>query len=76
MAKKEKELIRIDLDQFKLHIKIEHKIELSLHFDSPSRRFYLSLMAFIVNEMQKLGRITSIPMEEHYELLVLLNETV
>ena len=76
MAKKEKGLIKIDLDQFKLHIKIEHKIELSLHFDSPSRRFYLSVMAFVVNEMQKLGRITSIPLEEHAELLELLNETV
>jgi len=76
MVEKAKERITIDLNQFKLHIKIEHKIELSLHFDSPSRRFYLSVMAFVVNEMQKLGRITSIPMEEHYELLVLLNETV
>ena len=76
MAKKEKGLIKIDLDQFKLHIKIEHKIELSLHFDSASRRFYLSVMAFVVNEMQRLGRITSIPLEEHAELLELLNETV
>jgi TolB-like protein/Flp pilus assembly protein TadD len=74
MAKKE--LIRIDLDQFKLHVKIENKIELSLHFDSPSRRFYLAVMAFVVSEMQRLGRITSIPLEEHAELLELLNETV
>ena len=76
MVEKAKEPIRIDLNQFKLHIKIEHQIELSLHFDSPSRRFYLSVMAFVVNEMQKLGRVTSIPLEEHYELLALLNETV
>jgi len=33
-------------------------------------------VAFLVQEMQKLGRITSIPLEEHYELLALLNETV
>jgi TolB-like protein len=76
MVEKAKESIRIDLNQFKLHIKIEHRIELSLHFDSPSRRFYLSVMAFVVNEMQKLGRVTSIPLEEHYGLLALLNETV
>jgi adenylate cyclase len=76
MLKKAKNPIRIDLNQFKLHIKIEHKIELSLHFDSPSRRFYLSVIAFVVNEMQKLGRITSIPLEEHLDLLALLNETV
>ena len=76
MVEKAKESIRIDLNQFKLHIKIEHRIELSLHFDSPSRRFYLSLVAFVVNEMQKLGKVTSIPLEEHYEVLALLNETV
>ena len=51
MPEKGKELIRIDLDQFKLHMKIKRKIELSLHFDSPSRRFYFSVMAFVVNEM-------------------------
>jgi TolB-like protein len=76
MVEKAKERITIDLNQFKLHIKIEHKIELSLHFDSPSRRFYLSVIAFVVNEMQKRGSIISIPLEEHYELLALLNETV
>ena len=76
MVEKAKEPIKIDLNQFKLHIKIEHKIELTLHFDSPSRRFYLSVIALVVREMQKLGRITSIPLEEHLNLLALLNETV
>jgi TolB-like protein len=76
MVEKAKEPITIDLNQFKLHIRIEHKIELTLHFDSPSRRFYLSVVAFVVNEMKKRGRITSIPLEEHEELLTLLNETV
>jgi adenylate cyclase len=76
MVEKEKKLIRFDLDQFKLHIKINDNFELSLHFDSPSRRFYFTVMALVVHEMQKLGSITSIPMEEHYELLTLLNETV
>jgi adenylate cyclase len=76
MVEKAKEPITIDLNQFKLHIKIEHKIELSLHFDSPSRSFYLSVVAFVVNEMQKRRSITSIPLEDHYELLALLNETV
>jgi len=76
MVQKGKEPIRIDLDQFKIYIKIKHKIELTLHFDSPSRRFYLSVIALVVREMQKLGRITSIPLEEHLDLLALLNETV
>ena len=76
MFKKEKEPIRIDLNQFKLHISLKHKLELTLHFNSPSRRFYLSVIAFVVNEMKKLGRITSILLEEHLGLLALLNETV
>ena len=76
MVEKAKEPIRIDLNQFKLHINLKHKLELTLHFNSPSRRFYLSLIAFVVNEMKKIGRITSIPLEEHLDLLALLNETV
>ncbi len=68
--------IRIDLNQFKLLIDIKNKIELTLHFDSPSRRFYLSLIAFVVNQMKELGKVTSIPLQEHLELIVLLNTTV
>ncbi len=76
MVEKAKEPIRIDLNQFKLHISLKHNLELTLHFNSPSRRFYLSLIAFVVNEMKKIGKITSILLEEHLDLLALLNETV
>ena len=69
-----KNSIKIDLDQFKLHIK--NDVELSLQFDSPSRRFYLSVIALVVNEMKKQGKVTSILLEKHYDLLALLNETV
>src|SRR5512136_1091564 len=68
--------IRIDLNEFKLHIDLKNKTELTLHFNSPSRKFYLSLIAFIVNEMKRLERITSIPLERHHGLLALLNETI
>jgi TolB-like protein len=68
--------IRIDLNQFKLHIDLKKKIELTLHFNSPSRRFYLSLIAFVINEMKRLRKITSIPLEGHYDLLALLNKTI
>jgi len=68
--------ITIDLNQFKLHIELKSRIELTLHFNSPSRRFYLSVIALIVNEMKKLGKITSIPLEGHHDLLALLNETI
>lgn len=68
--------IRIDLNQFKLHIDLKKRIELTLHFNSPSRRFYFSLIAFVVNEMKRLEKITSIPLEGHHDLLALLNESV
>jgi hypothetical protein len=68
--------ITIDLNQFKLHIELRNKIELTLHFNSPSRRFYLSVIAFVVNEMKRQGKITSVPLEGHHDLLALLNETI
>jgi len=76
MTEKSQQPIKIDLNQFKLHIDIKNKIELTLLFDSPSRRFYLSLIAFVINQMKKLGKVTSILLQEHLELIVLLNKTV
>ena len=75
MVENTKNPIRIDLNEFKLHILLK-KIQLTLHFNSPSRRFYLSVIALVVNEMKRLGRITSIPLERHLGQLVLLNETI
>ena len=34
------------------------------------------MIAFVVNEMKRLGKITSIPLEGHHDLLALLNDTV
>ena len=68
--------ITIDLNQFKLRIELKNRIELTLQFNSPSRRFYLSVIALIVNEMKRQGKIISIPLEGHHELLALLNETI
>jgi len=68
--------IRIDLNQFKLNIDLKNKIQLTLHFNSPSRKFYLSVIALVVNEMKRLGKITSIPINGHHDLLALLNETI
>ena len=76
MDEKTKRVIRIDLNEFKLHIRLKNKTALTLHFNSPSRRFYLSVIALVVNEMKRLGKITSIPLEHHLDLLALLNETV
>jgi len=76
MAENVKPPIIIDLNQFKLHVDVKHKFALTLHFNSPSRKFYLSLIALVVIEMKKRGRIISIPMEEHLDLLALFNESI
>jgi TolB-like protein/Flp pilus assembly protein TadD len=76
MTNAKQKTVRIDLDRFKLYLKLTDRCELSLHFNSPSRRFYLSVIALIVTEMKKLGRITSISLDEHWAVLALLNETV
>src|SRR4030043_297836 len=76
MDEKTKSVISIDLNEFKLHIRLKNKTAFTLHFNSPSRRFYLSVIAFVVNEMKRLGKITSIPLGDHLDILALLNETV
>jgi len=68
--------LQIDLNQFKLHLCLGNRVELTLHFDSPSRRFYLSVIGLVVHAMQKRGRIIPITLEKHLDVLVLLNETV
>jgi len=71
-----KNAIQIDLNEFKLHLHLKSRIQLTLHFNSASRRFYLSVIALVVNEMKKLGKIKSIPLQDHLDLLALLNESV
>ncbi len=68
--------LQIDLNEFKLHLYLKGRTPLTLHFNSPSRSFYLSVIALVVNEMKKLGQIKSIPLQEHLDLLALLNETI
>ena len=76
MAQSSRPSIQIDLNEFKLHLHLKSRTQLTLHFNSPSRRFYLSVIALVVNEMKKLGKIKSIPLQEHLDLLVLLNESI
>ncbi len=76
MAEKAEQSIKIDLNQFKLHVDLKKQIPLTLHFNSPSRRFYLSLIALVVHEMKKRGKIIPISMEEHLDLLALFNESI
>ena len=68
--------IQIDLNEFKLHLHLKSKPQLTFHFNSPSRSFYLSVIALVVNEMKRMEKIKSIPLQEHLDLLALLNETI
>ena len=68
--------LQIDLNEFKLHLYLQGGNPLTLHFNTPSRSFYLSVIALVVNEMKKTGKVRSIPLQEHLDLLALLNETV
>jgi hypothetical protein len=52
MVKNANPSIKIDLNEFKLHIDLKKGTELTLHFNSPSRMFYLSVIALVVNEMK------------------------
>jgi hypothetical protein len=65
--------IQIDLNEFMLHAQLKGRPQFTLHFNSPSRSFYLSV---VVNEMNKSGKIKSIPLQEHLALIALLNESV
>jgi class 3 adenylate cyclase/tetratricopeptide (TPR) repeat protein len=76
MVQNSRPSIRIDLNEFKLHLHLKTRTQVTLHFDSPSRRFYLSVIALVANEMKRLGKIKSISLQDHLDLLVLLNESI
>ncbi len=76
MVESSRPSLQIDLNEFKLRLHLRNRAQLTLYFNSPSRSFYLSVIALVVNEMKKLGKIKSIPLQEHLDIIVLLNETV
>lgn len=68
--------IEIDLAQFKLHLNLPDQISLILHFDTPSRRFYLSVIALVADQLRRNRSTASVSLADHAEILELLNETV
>jgi adenylate cyclase len=76
MVESSRPSIQIDLNEFKLHLHLRNRAQLTLHFNSPSRKFYLSVIALVVNEMRNFGKIRAIPLQDHLELLALLNESI
>jgi len=45
----------IDLNDFKLYIYLKKRIELTLYFNTPFRRFCLSVIGLVVNAMKRQG---------------------
>jgi TolB-like protein len=68
--------IQIDLNEFKLRLFLKNNPPLTLHFNTLSRKFYLSLIALVVYEMKKAGKVRTISLQDHFDLLVLLNESI
>ena len=69
--------IQIDLDVYKIILQFHDKEEhLVIHFDTPSRRFYFSVIALIINEMKKQGEPGFIHIHKYKEELKLLDESL
>ena len=69
--------IDIDLNAFKIALRFQNaKDPLILHFDTPSRKFYLSLIALIVQEMKQQDQPGFVYIRKHENLLKLMDDTL
>ncbi|MGA9538564.1 MAG: hypothetical protein WBR24_21890, partial [Desulfobacterales bacterium] len=71
------ESIQCDLAENKITLQF-HGINppLVVHFDTPSRRFYFSIIALIIAEMKKLGRPGFVHMHRHQDILSRLDRSL
>jgi len=71
------EKIELDLSNYKVLVLFQdQKDSLVLHFDTPSRRFYFSLIALVVTEMKNLGKSGFIHIRKHEKTLRLLDSAL
>jgi TolB-like protein/Tfp pilus assembly protein PilF len=69
--------IELDLDTYKILLHFQNQEEpLLLYFDTPSRRFYFSLIALVVTEMKNLGKSGFIHIRKHEKILRLLDNSL
>ncbi len=62
--------IEFDLIEYKVKLQFHDKKEpLVIHFDTPSRRFYFSIIALIIDEMKKQDKPGFIHIRKHQEIL-------
>jgi len=66
--------ISLDLTTYKVQLHFSHRKEpLVVFFDTQARRFYFSVIALIVHEMKKKGRIDFLSIRKYEKILKLLD---
>jgi adenylate cyclase len=69
--------IEIDLNTYRIVLRFKNsKDPLILHFDTPSRKFYLSLIALIVHEMKQQDHPGYVHIRKHETQLKFLDDTL
>ena len=77
MGNKNHKPIIIDLDKNMIHVDIpERQINFSHDYNTRTRPFHLSVLAFVVNQMKKKNSLKGIVLEENIEEIKFLNENV
>ena len=71
------ERIQCDLAEYKITLEFPgRKAPLVVHFDTPSRRFYFSIIALIITEMKKQEVPGFVHMPRHKDILRLLDKSL
>jgi len=71
------ETIQCDLDAYKITLRIHGRnTPLVVHFDTPSRRFYFSIIVLISIEMKKKGRQGFVHIRRYQEILTVLDRSL
>jgi len=71
------ENIKLDLGTYKVLLHFQNrKNPLVIHFDTPARRFYFSLIALVVTEMKNLEKPEFIHIRKHEKTLKLLDNSL
>jgi len=71
------ETIQCDLAEYKITLQFHGRNSpLVVHFDTPSRRFYFSVIALIITEMKKQGRPGFVHMHRHQDILSRLDRSL
>ena len=77
MPRSKLQKIELDLKTYKILLHFQDQDEpLLLHFDTPSRKFYFSLIALVVTEMKNLGKPGYIYIRKHENILRLLDKSL